>query len=54
MGIAGLIFELHPPDFENDAKMIFDFFTGFRFSDFQRSVWSVPSISVAFLVLDAL
>jgi hypothetical protein len=41
MGVAGLIFEPHPPNFEdqyniwrcsNDAKMINDFSTGFRFS----------------------
>ena len=41
MGMAGLIFEPHPPNFENqynfwrcsnDAIMIFDFSTGFRFS----------------------
>ena len=41
MGVTGLIFEPHPPKFENlqnflrcshDVQMIFDFTTGFRFS----------------------
>ena len=41
MGVAGLIFEPYPPNFENqynfwrcssDAKNFFDFSTGFRFS----------------------
>ena len=55
MGVAGLIFEPHPPNFKNqcdfwrcsnDPKMI-----SLLVSDFQRSVWSVPSISVAVLAL---
>ena len=58
MGVAGLIFEPQPPNFENqynfwrcsnDAKMIF--LISVLVSDFQRSVWSVPSISVAVLGL---
>ena len=56
MGVAGLIFEPLPPNFENQynfeevlmiLRLFFDTSTGFRFSDFQRSVWSVQSISVA-------
>ena len=58
MGVAGLIFEPHPPNFENlynfyrcssDVKTFFDISTGFRFSKLQGG--SVPSIPVAVLVL---
>ena len=57
MRMLGLIFEPHSPKFEdqynffrclNHANMIFLFL---RVSDFQRSVWSVLSISVAVLEL---
>ena len=56
MGVAGLMFEPHPPNFENfynfkDVQMIlkqfFDISTGFRFSKMQWG--SVPSIPVAVL-----
>ena len=58
MGMAGLIFEPRPPNIENqynfwrcliDSKMIF--FLSLQVLNFQRSVWSVPSISVAVLGL---
>ena len=57
MGVAGLMFGPHPPNFENlynffkDIQMMleqfFDISTGFRFSKMQWG--SVPSIPVAFL-----
>ena len=52
--VAGSIFESHPPNFENqynfwrcsnDTQIIF--LISLLVSDFQRSVWSVPSISLA-------
>ena len=57
MGVAGLMFEPHPPNFENQYNfynwgvqmMLNDFLISCLVSDFQRSVWSVPSISVAVL-----
>ena len=48
MGVASLVFEPHPPNFENY------FLTSLLVSDFERSVWSVPSISVAVLGLVSL
>ena len=48
MGVAGLIFEPHPPNFQNqynfeDAQMmfkyVFDFSTGFRFSKISVGVF---------------
>ena len=45
MGVAGLIFEPHSSNFEND------FLISLLVSDFQRLAWSVPSISVAVLGL---
>ena len=56
MGVAGLIFEPHPPNFENlyifergsnDVKGFFDISTGFRFS--KNSVGRVLSIPLAVL-----
>ena len=56
MGVAGLIIEPHPPNFEKlyifqDVQMMlkqfFDISTGFRFSKLQGG--SVPSIPVAVL-----
>ena len=50
MGVAGLIFEPHPPNFENqyslrDVQMMLKrFLITLLVSDFQRSVWSVPLI----------
>ena len=58
MGMAGLMFEPRPPNFENfhnfkDVQMMlkqfFDISTGFRFSKLQW--FSVPSIPVAVLEL---
>ena len=54
MGVAGLIFEPYPPNFENQYnfwRCSNDFLICLLVSDFQRSVWSVPSISVAVLAL---
>ena len=58
MGVAGLMFEPHPPNFENhtifeDVKKVLKcfFFISLTVLDLQRSVWSVPSIYVAVLAL---
>ena len=50
MGVEGLIFEPRPPSFENQYnfwRCLNDFLVHLLVSDFQRSVWSVQSISVA-------
>ena len=49
MGVADVIFEPHPPNFENQynlkvLKSFLDISTSFRFSEI---VWSVQSISEA-------
>ena len=52
MGMAGLMFEPHPPNFEiiyMMLKQFFDIYTGFRFSNMQCG--SVPSIPVDVLDL---
>ena len=59
MGVEGVIFESHPPNFENlynflrcsnDVKN--DFLISLLVSDFKDQCGSVPSISVAVLELE--
>ena len=45
MGVAGVSFEPHPPNFEN----LYNFQRCSNVSDFRKSVWSVPSIPAAVL-----
>jgi hypothetical protein len=50
MGLAGLIFEPGPPNFEDQYNFLrcsSDFLISLLVSDFQRSVWSVQSIPEA-------
>jgi hypothetical protein len=54
MGVEGVIFESHPPNFENLYNFLRcsnDFLISLLVSDFKDQCGSVPSISVAVLVL---